>query len=34
VAVSAFVRSLQEFPPRQRPATFTVDQILESLYGE
>ncbi|TXS95537.1 arylsulfatase [Parahaliea maris] len=32
VAVGAFVRSLQEFPPRQRPASFTVDQILEALY--
>ena len=32
VAVGRFVQSLQEFPPRQRPATFTVDQIMESLY--
>ncbi|MEM1145477.1 MAG: arylsulfatase, partial [Pseudomonadota bacterium] len=32
VAVSRFVQSLQAFPPRQRPGTFTVDQIMESLY--
>ena len=32
VAVSAFVQSLQAFPPRQRPGTFTVDQIMEALY--
>ncbi|MBN7797568.1 arylsulfatase [Parahaliea mediterranea] len=34
VAVTLFVRSLQTYPPRQRPASFTVDQILESLYQE
>ena len=32
VAVTQFVQSLQEFPPRQRPGTFTVDQIMETLY--
>jgi arylsulfatase len=32
VAVTQFVQSLQEFPPRQRPASFTVDQIMEALY--
>jgi arylsulfatase len=32
VAVGRFVASLQQFPPRQRPGTFTVDQIMESLY--
>ena len=32
VAVGQFVQSLQAFPPRQRPASFTVDQIMESLY--
>ncbi len=32
VAVTSFVQSLQQFPPRQRPGTFTVDQIMESLY--
>ena len=34
VAVGRFVRSLQEYPPRQRPDSFTVDQILESLYAK
>ena len=32
IAVTAFVQSLMQFPPRQRPGTFTVDQIMESLY--
>jgi arylsulfatase A-like enzyme len=31
-AVSQFVGSLQEFPPRQRPGTFTVDQVMEAVY--
>ncbi|GAB3277525.1 arylsulfatase [Parahaliea aestuarii] len=34
VAVGAFVQSLKAFPPRQRPASFTVDQILEALYKQ
>ena len=33
-AVGQFVQSLQQFPPRQRPGTFTVDRILESIYKE
>ena len=32
VAVGRFVQSFQQFPPRQRPGTFTVDQIMEALY--
>ena len=32
MAVAQFVQSLKVFPPRQRPGTFTVDQIMESLY--
>ncbi len=32
VAVAQFVGSLQQFPPRQRPGTFTVDQIMEAIY--
>jgi arylsulfatase A-like enzyme len=32
VAVGRFVQSFQQFPPRQRPGTFTVDQIMETLY--
>lgn len=31
MAVAGFVGSLQAFPPRQRPETFNLDQILESL---
>jgi arylsulfatase A-like enzyme len=34
VAVGRFVQSLAAFPPRQRPGTFTVDQIMESLYQQ
>ncbi|MEM8767874.1 MAG: arylsulfatase [Pseudomonadota bacterium] len=34
VVVQRFVESLQKFPPRQRPGTFTVDQIMESLYQQ
>ena len=30
-AVRQFVQSLHEFPPRQKPASFTIDQIMESL---
>lgn len=29
--VTAFVKSLHAFPPRQRPASFSVDQIMETL---
>jgi arylsulfatase len=32
VAVGKFVQSLHAFPPRQRPASFTVDQIMDTLY--
>ncbi len=32
IAVKQFVATLQEFPPRQRPGTFTVDQIMEAVY--
>jgi arylsulfatase len=31
-AVTQFVGSLQQFPPRQRPGSFTVDQIMEAVY--
>ncbi len=30
-AVRRFVQSLHQYPPRQRPASFTIDQIMESL---
>ncbi|MEX0655271.1 MAG: arylsulfatase [Phycisphaeraceae bacterium] len=29
--VSEFLKTFQEFPPRQRAASFTVDQVLEKL---
>tara|TARA_A100001391_G_scaffold200603_2_gene185538 strand:+ start:4800 stop:6335 length:1536 start_codon:yes stop_codon:yes gene_type:complete len=32
VAVMRFVASLQQYPPRQRPGSFTVDQIMEAVY--
>ncbi|MCR9105926.1 MAG: arylsulfatase [Gammaproteobacteria bacterium] len=31
-AVTQFVGSLQQFPPRQRPGSFSVDQIMELIY--
>jgi arylsulfatase len=34
VAVGRFVHSLQQFPPRQRPGTFTVDHVMEALYRQ
>ena len=34
VAVARFVESLKAYPPRQRPASFTVDQIMEPLYQQ
>ncbi len=32
-AVTEFVATLQQFPPRQRPASFTIDQVMESLHS-
>ncbi len=29
--VGAFIKTLHAFPPRQRPATFTIDQIMETV---
>jgi arylsulfatase len=31
VYVAEFLQSFQEFPPRQKPASFTIDQVLESM---
>jgi len=31
-AVTQFVGTLQQFPPRQRPGSFTIDQIMEAVY--
>ena len=30
--VRQFVASLREFPPRQRPASFTIDQVMETVH--
>ena len=29
--VGAFLKTFQEFPPRQKPASFTIDQVMEML---
>jgi len=29
-----FLESLKVYPPRQRPATFTIDQMMEQLYDQ
>ncbi len=29
--VGAFLATFQEFPPRQKPASFTIDQVMEKL---
>ena len=29
--VARFLDTFREFPPRQRPASFTIDQVLEKL---
>ena len=29
-----FLMTLAQFPPRQRPATFGVDQMMEPLYNQ
>ncbi len=31
-SVTRLVVTLRQFPPRQRPGTFTVDQIMEAVY--
>ncbi len=33
-AVTQFVETLKAFPPRQRPASFTIDQIMETISQE
>ncbi|MEM1110853.1 MAG: arylsulfatase [Pseudomonadota bacterium] len=32
ISVGQFLQTFKAFPPRQRPGTFTVDQMMESLY--
>jgi arylsulfatase len=29
--VSQFLATFKDFPPRQRPASFSIDQVLQSL---
>jgi hypothetical protein len=29
--VAQFVATFQEFPPRQRPSSFSVDEIMEKM---
>jgi arylsulfatase A-like enzyme len=33
VELGRFLATLKAFPPRQRPATFTIDQMMEGLYN-
>jgi len=30
--VARFFGTFREFPPRQKPASFTIDQVLEKLH--
>jgi arylsulfatase len=32
VELMGFLETLKVYPPRQRPATFTIDQLMENLY--
>ncbi len=29
--VANFLKTFKEFPPRQKPASFTIDQVMEQL---
>jgi arylsulfatase len=29
--VAQFLETFKEFPPRQKPASFSIDQVLEKL---
>jgi len=29
--VAQFLETFREFPPRQKPASFTIDQVMEKL---
>ena len=29
--VADFLKTFQEFPPRQKPASFTIDQVMERM---
>jgi len=32
VELTGFLETLKVYPPRQRPASFTIDQLMEQLY--
>jgi arylsulfatase len=32
VELQGFLETLKIYPPRQRPASFTIDQLMEGLY--
>jgi arylsulfatase len=32
--VAEFLKTFQEYPPRQKAASFTLDQVMESLVPE
>jgi arylsulfatase len=29
--VAGFLRTFQEYPPRQKPASFSIDQVMEMM---
>jgi len=31
--VEEFLQTFKDYPPRQRAATFTIDQVLEKMYA-
>ena len=34
IELGKFLASLQAYPPRQRPATFTIDQMMEPFFDD
>ena len=33
VYVGNFLKTFKEFPPRQKPASFTIDQVMEKMMN-
>jgi arylsulfatase len=33
VYVGNFLKTFKEFPPRQKPASFTIDQVMEKMQN-
>jgi arylsulfatase len=31
--VGNFLKTFQEFPPRQKPASFSIDQVMEKMLN-